>query len=121
MRTVVIKDDKTLKEIKADFNAHFPHLKIEFFSTKHSTDEGSPKAAIYDENLLLSKIREKHAEGELSIDGHLKTASFEQNFSTTFGVNVQVYRKSGNVWLQTVTTDDWTLAEQERKGVEMES
>lgn len=120
MKTLVIKDNQTLKSIKSEFNKHFPHLKIEFFSVKHVEDEASPRTAIYDDNLLLSDIRKNHVEGELSIDGHQKTATFEQNFSETFGVNVQVYRKSGSLWLQTITTDSWTLAEQERKGVQME-
>ena len=121
MKTLIIKDDKSLKAIKSEFNDHFPHLKIEFFSVKHLEDEASPRTAIYDDNLLLSEIRKNHNEGELSIDGHLKTSTFEQNFSDTFGVSVQVYRKSGSLWLQTITTDSWTLAEQERKGVQMES
>jgi hypothetical protein len=121
MRTLIIKDNQTLKAIKAEFNNHFPHLKIEFFSVKHFEDEASPRTAIYDDNLHLSDIRKNHEEGELSIDGHQKTSTFEQNFSDMFGVNVQVYRKSGNLWLQTITTDAWTLSEQEKKGIQMES
>ena len=121
MKTLVIKDNQTLKSIKSEFNSHFPHLKIEFFSIKHDKDEASPRTAIYDEKLLLKEIVQNRIEGELSIDGHQKTATFEQNFSDTFGVNIQVYRKSGHLWLQTITTDGWTLAEQERKGLEMTS
>ncbi len=121
MKTIIIKDSQTLESIKSDFKNHFPHLKIEFFSSKHLENEASPRTAIYDDNLVLSDIRKNHTEGEMSIDGHLKTSTFEQNFNELFGVNVQVYRRSGNLWLQTITTDSWTLAEQERKGVQMES
>ncbi len=121
MKTLLIKDSKSLKELKTEFNAHFPHLKIEFFSVDHGEEEASPRTAIFDDKLLLKDIRTVHNEGELSIDGHLKTSTFEQNFHDTFGINAQVYRKSGRIWLQTVTTDDWTLADQERKGLGMES
>ena len=120
MKTLLIKDTKSLKELKNEFNAHFPHLKIEFFSVEHHQDEASPRTALFDDNLLLKDIRTVHNEGELSIDGHLKTATFEQNFHDVYGVNAQVYRKSGRLWLQTITTDEWTLADQERKGLEME-
>lgn len=121
MRTITIKDNQTLSDIKTEFTRHFPHLKIEFFSVKHVEDEASPRTAIYDDTLRLKDIRTSHEEGDLSIDGHLKTASFEQNFHEIFGVNIQVYRRSGSLWLQTITTDSWTLAEQERKAVQMES
>lgn len=120
MKSIIIKDDKTLIEIKQAFNSHFPHLKIEFFSVKHLEDEASPRNALFDDKMLLKDIRKNHHEGELSIDGHLKTTSFEQMFYDKFGVTVQVYRKSGNLWLQTIVTDNWTLAEQERKGVQMD-
>ncbi|MBK6949217.1 MAG: hypothetical protein IPH16_15200 [Haliscomenobacter sp.] len=41
---------------------------------------------------------------------------FEQAFYDTYGLNVQVFRRSGNIWIQTTATDSWTLAEQNRKG-----
>jgi len=118
MQKIHINDSKKLKEIKSEFNSHFPHLKIEFFSDEHGTGEGSLRKAMYDDNLLLKEIRKNHMDGELSIDGHQKTATFESSFLEHFGVSVQVFRKSGRIWLQTIMTDDWTLSEQEHKGEE---
>ncbi|UKN02962.1 hypothetical protein K6119_05465 [Paracrocinitomix mangrovi] len=120
MNSLKISDDIQLKELKKAFNDKFPHLKIEFFAEAHEEGEASTYKSMYDENLYLKDIRKSHNEGELSIDGHTKTATFEQNFKDHFGVNVQVWRKSGNMWLQTTTTDDWTLSEQEKKGEEYE-
>lgn len=120
MKTIHISDTKTLKEIKSEFNAHFPHLKIEFYSTDHEEGEGSMKTAMYDEALTLNSIRKTDTEGDLSINGHQKTSTFEENFFTHFGVSVQVFRKSGKIWLQTTATDEWTLSEQEHKGEEFD-
>lgn len=120
MKTISIKDSQQLKDIKDDFNSKFPHLKLEFFSEEHKVGEASSKKSKFDDSLYLKDIRTKHTEGELSLDGHQKTSTFESNFSNHFGVTVQVLRKSGNIWLQTTTTDDWTLAEQEQKGVEFD-
>ena len=120
MSTIIIQENKTIKEIQQDFNSKFPHLRIEFYSKEHETGEATSNKAKFDENLKLSEIRTVHNEGEISINGHLKTSTLEENFSKLFGVNVQVFRKSGRIWLQTTTTDDWTLAEQEQKGVEYE-
>ena len=118
MQELHISDDKHLKDIKDEFNAHFPHLKIEFFSEEHHEGEGSSRKAMYDDTLILKEIRKIHTEGNLSIDGHLKTVTFEDNFLKHFGVNVQVFRKSGRIWLQTILTDNLTLSVQEHKGEE---
>lgn len=120
MQTLKINDNKQLKDIKQEFNSHFPHLKLEFFSEEHHQGEGSARKAMYDDNLVLKDIRKKHTEGELSINGHQKTSTFETHFFDHFGVSAQVFRKSGRIWLQTITTDEWTLSEQEHKGEEFD-
>jgi hypothetical protein len=120
--TLEINDDFTpLKVIKSAFNEKFPHLRIEFFSAGHQEGQGTPQQAIYDENLRLVDIRKEGMMGEISIHGNLKTSSLEKLFQEQGGVAVQVYRKSGNVWLQTTATDDWTLSEQEKEAAEMNS
>ena len=115
-----IQDSKSIKEIKEEFNKKFNLLKLEFFSSNHEVGEANKSSEILDENLLLKEIRTIHKEGDLSIDGHQKVSTLEQNFSEMYGVNVQVLRKSGKIWLQTTTTDGWTLAEQQREAEEFE-
>ena len=36
----------------------------------------------------------------------------------TFGLSAQVFRLSGDVWLETTSTDNWTLEEQNSTGQE---
>lgn len=60
-----------------------------------------------------------HRPGHISIHGHQKVNTHEHHFRENFGIDNQVFRKSANTWLQTTTTDDWTLAEQNKKGEEM--
>lgn len=121
MKTITVSDNMKLSEIKDAFTAHFPHLKVEFFSSEHKVGEASSKKTMFDDHLTLKEIRTVHTEGELSVDGHQKTSTFESNFFKHFGVTVQVLRKSGNIWLQTTTTDDWTLTQQEEKGKEFDN
>jgi len=121
MNTLHISDNTQLKEIKKAFNDKFSHLKIEFFAEEHESGEASTYKSMYDDELYLKDIRSNHTEGDLSIDGHQKTSTFESNFKEHFGVNVQVWRRAGNLWLQTTITDKWTLSEQEKKGVEYDS
>lgn len=121
MKTININENQRLIEIKDAFTSNYPHLKLEFFSEEHKAGEASSKSTKYDDSLTLKEIRTKNKSGELSIDGHLKTSTFESNFYEHFGVTVQVLRKSGNIWLQTTTTDDWTLAHQEKTGQEFDN
>lgn len=117
---MIISDDKTIKNIKDEFSKKFPYLKLEFYSKEHEEGEGSKSRDVLDENLTLKAVRVNHAEGDLSIDGHLKVSTLENNFKEKYGVNVQVFRKSGKIYLQTTTTDGWTLAEQQREAEEYE-
>jgi hypothetical protein len=118
MNKLHISDDVQLKQLKKEFNDKFPHLKIDFFADEHKEGEATAFKSMYDDELYLKDIRKNHIEGDLSIDGHQKTSTFESHFKDHFGVNVQVWRKSGNIWLQTTATDEWTLSEQERSGAE---
>ncbi len=43
----------------------------------------------------------------------------EQFFKLHFNLNAQVFRKSGNNWLETTLTDSWTLKKQNQEGMEL--
>lgn len=109
---MIISDDKKLMELQKEFRTKFPYLKIEFYSQHHETGEGSDVNTLIDSNKTIGESRRVHNEGDLSINGHLKVGNFEQAFFDKYGLNVQVFRKSGGTWLQTTATDDWTLTEQ---------
>lgn len=111
-----ITDSKKLKDIQQEFNAKFPYLKLEFYKGKHETGVPSPVGKQLDPEKTIGQVRSVHNDGDLSIDGHLKVSTLEDHFWKQYGLNVQVFRLSGNLWLQTSTTDQWTLAEQNRKG-----
>lgn len=68
----------------------------------------------------IGDVRKNNLSGTININGVMKVAELESAFSKTFGLAVQVFRKSVNVWLQTTATDEWTLAAQNQKAMEME-
>ena len=111
-----ITDSKKLKDIQKEFNEKFPYLKLEFYKGEHESGIPFPARKQLDPEKTIGKVRKVHVEGDLSIDGHLKVCTLEDRFWDQYGLNVQVFRLSGNLWLQTSTTDQWTLAEQNRKG-----
>ncbi|MCB0568762.1 MAG: hypothetical protein KDC66_03315 [Phaeodactylibacter sp.] len=113
---MIISDEKTLRDIQKEFNSFFPYLKIEFYSGEHSRGEGSPIQDRLPPEQALAVIRKVHTQGDLRINPDIRVSEFEQMFLQKYGLNVQVFRKSGNLWMQTTSTDHWTLAEQNRKG-----
>jgi len=116
---ITIHDSYKLSEIQEDFRKHFPFLKIEFFSFEPGAKKiYSKKHLIKDTLQSLRDIRHIHFAGPISINGHQKVKTLETNFREQYGIEIQVFRKSGDTWLQTSVTDDWTLTEQNKKGEE---
>ena len=111
-----ITDSKKLKAIQAEFQEKFPYLKLEFYEGKHESGKPSPAGKQLGPEKTIGQVRTVQADGDLGIDGQLKVSTLETRFWQHYGLNVQVFRLSGNLWLQTSTTDSWTLAEQNRKG-----
>ncbi len=111
-----ISDKKTLREIKRAFHEKFPFLKLEFYAKPHKPGEGSPRQEQLPDHLTIGEVRTIHNEGAFRVKPEMRVRDFEQQFYEKYGLSVQVFRKSGNLWLQTSKTDTWTLAEQNRKG-----
>ena len=93
---------------------------MEFYYSHHEEGEGSPVKEQINQNELLKSARKVHTEGDFVIDEGMSVGRFEQSLYEQFGLNVQVFRKSGSLWLQTTSTDNWSLAEQNRKGTSSE-
>lgn len=113
---MLITNDKSLRQIKLEFQDKFPWLKLEFYTERHGSGEASSDAHHLDDDKTIGEVRKIGSEGELSIHGNLKVASLEEEFRDNYGLNAQVFRRSGEIWLQTTSTDDWTLTEQNDKG-----
>ena len=94
----------------------FPGLKLEFYAKAHGSGEGSPVQERLPGESQLSEVRTVNKEADLEIDPEMSVSQFEQLFAERYGLNVQVFRKSGNLWMQTTSTDHWSLALQNRKG-----
>ncbi len=95
-------------------------LKIEFFNKPHRADEPSAKKDLLNNSLKVSEVSKSPA-GEISITGKSKVNEIEQALRKEFALYAQVFRKSGKVWLQTTTTDEWTLDQQQQAARESET
>ena len=117
---LAVKGERLISEVQHDFSLAYPFLKIEFFKNGNTRRE---RYAF--EKLISNKLRIKDArylnkhEGELEFDDKTTVLELEKNFMDQFGLAVQVFRKSGNIWLETTITDNWTLKRQNDHGREI--
>lgn len=113
-----INDHRKVYAIKEEFNNAFPYLKLEFFTKPHKPGGASPKTYITDSGHLIGDIRTVHESGTITITPQMTVSELEQHFADVYGLSVQVFRKSGDVWLETTTTDNWSLEKQNQKAID---
>ncbi len=112
-----ITDLQKLGDIQLAFQAQFPYLKLEFYKNSHLVGEGSTRNDVLDHNLSVFDVTGENVVEEISVTGDMTVALLESQFAATFGLGLQVFRKSGQIWLQTTTTDHLTLDEQNQKAI----
>ncbi|MBP6239007.1 MAG: hypothetical protein KA270_21070 [Saprospiraceae bacterium] len=113
---IKISKTSTLQRILDQFNALFPYLKLEFYKEHHKPNEGSEADDQLAHDTELWTIQPDLAEIDVNITGEMTVAEFEKMMKDTLKLNVQVFRKSAKIWLQTTSTDHWSLEKQNGKG-----
>lgn len=116
---ILITDNKYIKEIQEEFQKTFPYLKIEFFKTSYKSGNAHLKSQLIPSKMTLGMVRNIHYEGMLNIDGARKVEEIENDFQNKFGLSVEVFRKSGNMWIETTLTHHWSLLRQNFEGQQM--
>lgn len=107
----------TIAEIQKVFNDEYPYLKLVFFTRPHRAYKGSnAKFMIQERTCPLSELTALKREGELHIEAEMPVWQVERLFEEEFGLHVQVFRKSGSVWLETSVSDSLSLEQQNDKG-----
>ncbi len=112
-----IAPERTIQDIQKDFQSEYPYLQLAFFRRPHGAFKGSPaEQMVKDVHTPLKELMSEEKSGVLDLSPELLTFEAEALFERTFGLHVQIMRKSGNAWLVTSTTDRLTLAEQNARG-----
>ncbi|HTQ65855.1 MAG TPA: hypothetical protein VMI12_13735 [Puia sp.] len=115
---MMLRIDKgsSLKNIQKQFSTYYPFLKIEFFK-KIPVDQPLYKSESFSTE-ELSKYLDGFYEGFVNIDVSRKrtVSEVERDFEKLLGISAHIFRKSGNVWVETTLTNDWPLEEQNEEG-----
>ena len=116
MSTLIIDPDQPISSLQKQFTNLFPYLKIECFNSVHQKTEGSAKRKMHHPETHLRSCMHGNKYGSMSISPVMSVAQLEEHFKKEFGLNIQVFRKSGKLWLETTATDFWTLLQQNDEG-----
>jgi len=115
-----IKKDTMISAINESFIEAFPYLKLVFYKKSHDHFHGSMKKDEITEDLEAGILNPEFKEGVVEWKGDMSVDNLETYLEETFGLHAQVFRKSGDLWLQTSVTDHWTLDDQNTNAAQNE-
>src|SRR5688500_17336282 len=107
-----IHDNLLIEDIQEHFSKCFPNLKIEVYSSPHHWKKGSLEKDIISPRTPVGEIRNSHSSGVLEIKSSDKVGDVEKKFKKIFDLNVQIFRKENDCWIQTTGTDLYTLEQE---------
>jgi hypothetical protein len=97
-----IDDTRSFQHVQYEFSERYPFLKIDF-----------QRPPIGD---MSSLFRKQRSQGTINIDENQTVVQIVKDFEAIFGLSMTLLRRSGNVWIGTSLTSDWTLERQNREG-----
>ena len=112
---ITILPHMRIGEVQKAFHILFPYLKLEFY--KNMSDVKLGRKMI--ETMQIPKAQVAVTNGQLDVSPDITVRQLESSIKKQFMLMAQVFRKSGNTWLQTTTTDDSTLRQLNQHGKEI--
>jgi hypothetical protein len=110
-----LSSESTLRDINREFQGHFPCLKLKFYRHTHQSGETS----FFDNKISTRQPLKNISDlvpAYINVDPMDTVAEVEQRFQNKFGLPVQIFRRAGDVWVETAQTDDLTLQKQNSMG-----
>jgi hypothetical protein len=108
-----------ISDLQKDFNNAFPFLKLEFFRNRNQQLPAFTFQQILPYNNRIGEGQTAVTDGDIEVNPDMKVKDLEKIFKEQFSLAVQVFRRSGNLWLETTMTDNWTLRQQNEHGREI--
>jgi len=114
-----IHQHDTIEYLQRTFSAEFPFLKLEFFTRPHDKGKPTEKQFLVNAKRTIDSCNPELVDTTVTIPTAMTVQELEQLFQDDLGLYVQVFRKSGKVWLETTATDNWSLFKQNEEGQEL--
>lgn len=108
-----------IRAVQEEFNKKYPFLKIEVIKEKGKAPADAKSQAEKEEG-THSEARDL-LERDARLSDDTRVHDLEASLQQLLGVPFQVYRKSGNYWMETRMTGQWTLKQQNDHGQDISS
>ena len=108
-----------ISDIQNEFNRLFPFLKIEFFNNKSFARSNFSASHLIPHHRKIGECQLGIEDTAIELENEMKVSDLEKIFKEQFSLAVKVLRKSGNLWLETTMTDNWSLQQQNNHGREL--
>jgi hypothetical protein len=118
---LLINAEKLIMDLRKEFSVAYPFCSLSFLIMKCEKTRYSSFKKIDHERALRDAGMLKNHKGYIDIKDSTTVLDLENVLMDEFGLSAQVFRKSGNIWLETTMTDDWTLKQQNDHGREITS
>ena len=113
-----INPNRYIFELRNEFNHVFPFLNLEFVCTIR-TPAKKGKEVLHPHQKKIGDCQNNVPDGILQIEDTMRVCDLEKQLEEGFNLIVRVYRKSGNIWIETTITGKWTLQQQNEHGREI--
>ena len=116
-----VEGNMMIHQLQEVFTQAFPFLKVEFFKK----GVGALQQRHTAQNIIgpEKKFKEiphfRECVESIEIAENMTVQELESMFDNCFGLAIQVFRRSGNLWLETTVTDTWSLKRQNDHGQEI--
>ncbi len=105
-----------IEELRRSFSSRYPFLKLEFYKPGYASQDTIVKKHLqHSLNLQVAGLKKYSV---VNIHDDLKVSDLE-SVLRDLGMNAQVSRRSGAMWLETTMTDNWSLRKQNEHGREI--
>src|SRR5689334_14087028 len=94
-----IDDETRILDLQHLFNTIYPYLKIDFFKNG-SAKKALAKAEKISPNERMKSVSNISGIHQISVNEQRTVAQVKKDFKEMLGLAAEVYRKSGNVWIE---------------------
>lgn len=118
MKKVILQftHDTLISDVQDSFHRAYPHLKISFFTHPHAICKSNSRNQEIPAHTKIGDVSGFKTQGSFELVPGMLVTEFEQRLWADFGLSAQVLRDAGHHYVQTTTTDGWSMDRQELHG-----
>lgn len=110
-----IEKETLIEDVKRIFTNTYPFLKIELYKKRFAGNFVFTKKEPLTPSVSLNKFIHPRKSAFIDISHNITIAELEYQFAA-IDLMAEIFRKSGNVWIETSLTSNWSLQQQNAAG-----